>query len=102
MAGTEPVELVGERRHTAQQIASSTQEFGSERSEFDSARPAGPIEDPFANRSFERSDLLADRRLRVPEPVGGPCERSFGRDRVERKQVAQIEIPEPRHEHQYI
>ena len=60
----------------------------------DRPRAAGPLDQPHADDALERRDLLRDRRLRVPELLGGPPERALVRDRLERDEMAKIE-PEP-------
>ena len=44
-----------------------------------------------ADDALERAQLLADRRLRVAEPHGGATHRALARNRLERRQVPQIE-----------
>ena len=57
-------------------------------------RPAGPLHELNADDSLERLDLLADRRLRVAEPLGGAAERPFFGHRLERGQMPDLD-PEP-------
>ena len=45
----------------------------------DRARAARPLDEPLADDPLERRDLLADRRLRVAEPLRGASERALVR-----------------------
>ena len=44
-----------------------------------------------ADDALERAQLLADRRLRVAEPHRGAAHRALARDRLERREVPQVE-----------
>ena len=59
--------------------------------ERDGSRSSRPLDERLADDLLERRDLLADGRLRVPEPLGGPSERALARDRVERSEVAHLD-----------
>ena len=59
--------------------------------ERDGPRAAGPLDERLADDPLERRDLLADRRLRVSEPVGGASEGSLARDCVERGEMANLD-----------
>jgi hypothetical protein len=56
----------------------------------------GPLGRPASRgrRSFERRDLLADRRLRVAESLRSPAEGALVRDRVKCDQMPQLD-PQP-------
>ena len=60
----------------------------------DAARPAGPLDELRADDPLERLDLLADRGLRVAEALGGAPERPLLGDRLERRQMPDLD-PEP-------
>ena len=100
VAGAEPIEVVGERRHPCEEVASTAEELGTEGRELDGAWATRTIEHLLADRALERGDLLTDRRLRVAETFGCTSERALGRHRVERHEMAQFEVAEGRHEHQ--
>ena len=74
--------------------------MSTERSQLHRSRPAGPVEDRFAEQLLERSDLLADRRLGVAEALGSASERPLVGDGVEGHQVPQFEITYRCHEQQ--
>ena len=74
---------------------------GAERGQHHRTRAARSVEHLVAEDPFQRSDLLADRRLGVAEPVCGPAERALCRDRVEGDQMTQFEVTQVQHEHQY-
>ena len=57
----------------------------------DGPRAARPLDEPLADDPLERRDLLADRRLRVAEPLGGPAERALVRERLQRGEVAELD-----------
>ena len=57
----------------------------------DRARAAGPLDEPLADDPLERRDLLADRRLRVAEPLRGAAERALVRERLQRGEVAHLD-----------
>ncbi len=57
----------------------------------DRSRPPGPLDELLADDALERCDLLADRRLRVPELAGRAAERALGLERVESGQMAQLD-----------
>ena len=59
--------------------------------ERDGTRAAGPLDERLADDPLERRDLLADGGLRVAEPVGGATERPLARDRVEGREVADLD-----------
>ena len=90
-----PSSCASSRRPCAEQLL-------AERRQLDRAWPTGAIEHTLAGDPLERRDLLADRRLRVAQPVGGAPERALVGDRIERHEVAEFEVPELRHEHQRI
>jgi hypothetical protein len=52
------------------------------------------LDQPLADKLLERSDLLADRRLRKAEPRRSASERSLFGDRPERDQMPELD-PEP-------
>ena len=52
---------------------------------------AGALDERLADDLLERRDLLADGGLRVAEPVGGATERALARDRVEGREVANLD-----------
>ena len=56
--------------------------------------PPGPLDEPLADHALERLDLLADRGLRVSEPLRGAAERALLGHRLERGQMPQFD-PEP-------
>jgi len=62
--------------------------------EGDRARAARALDQPEADDALERRDLLGDRGLRVPEPLGRPPERALVGDRLQRDEVSEVE-PEP-------
>ena len=53
-------------------------------------RAAGLLDQSLPDHFFERRDLLADRRLRVPQPLGRAMKGPFGRNRLERQEVPQL------------
>ena len=57
-------------------------------------RPGGPLDELLADRPLERGDLLADRRLRVPEPGARAVEGALLGHRLERGEVPELD-PEP-------
>ena len=57
----------------------------------DRPRPAGPFDEPLADDSLERRDLLADGRLRVAEPVRGAAERPLLGDGLQRREVPELD-----------
>jgi hypothetical protein len=59
--------------------------------ERDRPRPAGALDQAQADDPLERGDLLRDRGLRVPEPLGRPPERALVRDRLQGDQMAEVE-----------
>ena len=59
------------------------------------APPAGAFEELQFRGALEHRDLLADRRLRVPEPAGRGCERAGLDDRLERGEVAKLDAEQP-------
>jgi hypothetical protein len=60
-------------------------------SQRDRARPAGALDEPFADRALESLDLLAYRRLRVPKASRGAAEGALARNRLERQEMAQLD-----------
>ena len=60
----------------------------------DGPAPPGPVDERLADQALQRRDLLADRGLRVPELVRGAPERPGRGDRLERRQIAQLQ-PQP-------
>jgi hypothetical protein len=57
----------------------------------DLARAAGTMEEPLSDDPLELSDLLADRRLRVPELARCAAERARARDGFQRREMAQLD-----------
>ena len=57
----------------------------------DGARPARALDELLADDLLERLDLLADRRLRVAEPLGGTAEGALRGDRLERCEVPELD-----------
>ena len=57
----------------------------------DRPRPAGPLDELLADDPLERRDLLADRGLRVAEPLCGPAEGALRRDRLQGREVPQFD-----------
>jgi hypothetical protein len=94
MTRTEPIEIVGERRYPCEEVASTAQELGTEGRELDGTRATRAIEHLLADSALERRDLLADRRLRVAEPLGSTSERPLGGHGVERREMPQFEVTE--------
>ena len=62
--------------------------------ELDGPPAARPVEQAHAERGLERHHVLADRRLRVVERVGGPVERALVGDGAEAEQLAEAEVRE--------
>ena len=62
--------------------------------QLDADAAARALDEPLADRALERRDLLADRRLDVAEARRGTPEGPLAGDRLERRQVAQLD-PEP-------
>src|SRR5262249_51783949 len=60
----------------------------------DGPGPARAVDEALADKALERRDLLADGRLRVPQPGGGAAEAALLGDRLQGRQVAQLD-PEP-------
>ena len=58
------------------------------------APAAAAVEQPHAERGLEAHHVLADRRLRVVERVGGPVERPLVRDGAEAQELAEAEVRE--------
>ncbi len=52
---------------------------------------ARPLDQPVADDPLERGDLLADRRLRIPESRRGLAERALARDRFQSQEVPQLD-----------
>ena len=75
------------REHRARMAEQDAARLG----QVDRARPARALEHARADHPLDRHDLLADRRRRVAELVGGAVERAVAGDRVERREVAQLE-----------
>jgi len=59
--------------------------------ERDGSRAARALDEPLADDPLERLDLLADRGLRVAEPLGGASERPLFGERLERGEVADLD-----------
>ena len=59
--------------------------------ERDRARSAGALDELLADDLLERLDLLADRRLRVAEPLRGAAERPLGGDGLQRGEMPQFD-----------
>ena len=95
LTGLEPLERVGRRLRPGEDVTGVGQHQLAERREPYRAGTAGAVEHRAADRALERGDLLADRRLRVPEAIGGLAEGALGGHRVERGEVAQLEAGEP-------
>ena len=57
----------------------------------DGSRPAGAFDQADVHDPLERRDLLADRRLRVPELGRGASEGSFVGNCLERSQVPKLD-----------
>ena len=57
----------------------------------DRPRPARAARQLLADDPLERGDLLADRRLRVAELLGGAPERAGPRHRLERREVPHLD-----------
>jgi len=55
------------------------------------ARAAGALDERLADDLLERRDLLAHGGLRVAEALRRAAERALVRDRVERREVAQLD-----------
>jgi hypothetical protein len=68
------------------------EEEGPGLGERDGARPARPLDEPLSHRSLERRDLLADRGLRVAELACGGDERTRPPDRLEGREMPQLDI----------
>ena len=60
----------------------------------DGPRAARAVDQLLADDPLEHRDLLADRRLRVAELLGGAAERALLGDRLQGDQMAELE-PEP-------
>ncbi len=90
---------IGERIDPREKIPAAAQQLRAERCQLDGSWATGAVEHLLADRPLERGDLLADRRLGVAEPLGGPGERALGGDRIERQQVPEVEVAPRRHEH---
>ena len=52
---------------------------------------AGALDELGADDALERLDLLADRRLGVAEPLGGTAEGSLLGDRLERREMTNLD-----------
>lgn len=63
-------------------------------------RPARALDQPAAGEAFERSDLVTDRRLHVPETLRRTTERTLTGNGLERGEVPQLDPRPllPRHE----
>ena len=61
------------------------------RGELDRPGAAGPVEQRRSHDALERGDLLADRGLGVPQPLGGPAERARLGHRHQGHEVAQLD-----------
>ncbi len=59
--------------------------------ERDRRGPAGPVDELLADDPLELRDLLADRRLRVAELARRAAERARPADRLERRQMADLD-----------
>ena len=59
--------------------------------ERDRPRAAGPLDELLADDPLERRDLLADRRLRVAEPLGRASERALARERLQGGEVPELD-----------
>ena len=57
----------------------------------DAPRPAGPVEEPLSDDPLELGDLLAHRRLGVPELTRCAPERAGARDRLQGREMAQFD-----------
>ena len=55
------------------------------------ALAAGALDHALADERFQRGNLMAHRRLRVAQTLGGTNERAFLGDRLEGDQVTQLE-----------
>jgi hypothetical protein len=73
-------------------MSASAEEEGPRLGERDRARPARPLDEPLPDRTLERGDLLADRRLRVAQLAGRGDERMRSPDRLERGEMPQLYI----------
>ena len=60
----------------------------------DGAGASGALDELLADDPLEGRDLLADRRLRVAEALGGPSEGALARDRLQGGQVPDLD-PKP-------
>ena len=78
------LELRGQARRVAQHALA-----GSGR--HDRAAAARSLQQPHAGGALQCGDLQADRRLGVAELLRGACERSGRRDRVEGREVADLD-----------
>ena len=76
-AGRDPVGM------REQELPASVSEIG--------LRAARPLDEALADDALEHCDLLADRRLRVAEPLRRAAERAFLGDGLERDQMPQLE-----------
>jgi hypothetical protein len=54
-------------------------------------RAARPFDQALADHALERGDLLADGGLGVAQPFSRPSKRAFLGDRLERRQVAELD-----------
>ena len=57
----------------------------------DAARAAGPLHELLADDPLERLDLLADRRLRVAELLGGAAERALLGDGLQGREMPNLD-----------
>ena len=64
------------------------------RGQLDLAGAAGSIEQLMADDAFERGNLLADRRLAEPQPLGGAAEGAFGGDCLQCLEVSDLDVAE--------
>ncbi len=53
--------------------------------------PAGTVEEPLPDDPLELRDLLADGRLRIAELARGAAEGAGARDRLQRREMTQID-----------
>ena len=90
LAGGERVEVGARRLHARDDPARVTEQELACRRDGHRARAAGPGEQLLADDLLERRDLLADGGLGVAEALRRAAEGALLRDRLERREVAEL------------
>ena len=105
VASLEPVERSRQRGRLRQQVAPVGQDQSAERGDPHPLRPGRPVEHCPADGLLQCSDLLADCRLAVAQPGGGPAERALIGDGGHGGEMPQLGIghgSQPSQEHRLL